>query len=79
MNLHNIQYIQSRKLEASGLQGIIAPTNLPASRPSLMTQWIDKIEGRGGAPDTNVDDGVNLTELLEGIYKSAETGKAHAF
>jgi predicted dehydrogenase len=72
-------FIQSRKLQADGVQGTITPSNLPKSHPALMTQWIDRIEGRGGEPDTNIEDGVNLTELLEGIYASADSGKAHAF
>jgi predicted dehydrogenase len=71
--------LQSRKLEADGVQGTIQPSNLPKAHPPLMTQWIDKIEGRGGEPDTNIEDGVNLTELLEGIYASADSGKAHQF
>jgi predicted dehydrogenase len=72
-------FIQSRKLSADGVNGTIQPSNMPKSHPALMTQWIDKIEGRGGDPDTNIEDGVNLTELLEGIYDSADTGKAHQF
>ena len=71
--------LQSRKLSAEGLQGTLQPSNLPKAHPSLMTQWIDRIEGRGGEPDTNIEDGVNLTELLEGIYASADSGKAHQF
>jgi predicted dehydrogenase len=70
--------LQSRKLTAEGVSGTIQP-NLPSSRPSLMTQWLNRIEGSGGEPDTNIDDGVNLTELLEGIYASADSGKAHQF
>jgi 1,5-anhydro-D-fructose reductase (1,5-anhydro-D-mannitol-forming) len=72
-------FLQSRKLSADGVEGTIQPSNLPKAHPPLMTQWINQIEGTGGTPDTNVDDGVNLTELLEGIYASAASGKAYQF
>jgi 1,5-anhydro-D-fructose reductase (1,5-anhydro-D-mannitol-forming) len=71
-------FIQSRKLSAEGVSGTIQP-QLPSSRPSLMTQWLNRIEGSGEEPDTNIEDGVNLTELLEGIYASADSGKAYTF
>ncbi|MBW3623359.1 MAG: Gfo/Idh/MocA family oxidoreductase [Armatimonadetes bacterium] len=71
-------FIQSRKLNPEGITGTIQP-NLPKAHPSLMSQWLARIEGSGGEPDTNIEDGVNLTELLQGIYASADSGKAHQF
>ncbi len=70
--------LQSTKLSAAGVTGTIQP-NMPKGRPALMTQWLNKVTGKGGEPDTNIEDGVNLTELLDGIYASANSGRAHTF
>lgn len=53
--------------------GYIHPTELPNALPMPMDQWISAI-----LHDTplsiGVEDGRNLTEMLEGIYKSAKAG-----
>ena len=63
--------ISSKKLSASGIQGTILPSNLPPALPSLMRQWIGAIL-RDETPATTVEDGRNLTQLLDAAYRSAE-------
>ncbi len=67
-------YLTSTQLEAAGITGTISPGNLPAALPAPMDQWISAI--LHGTPSTIcVEDGRNLTELLEAIYVSAREGK----
>lgn len=66
-------WLESRQLSASGVQGGIAPSNLPPALPSPMQQWISAI--LHGTPATiTIDDGWNLTQLLEACYTAARTG-----
>lgn len=70
--------VESRKLKAGSLEGRIIPTNLPDNLPSIMQAWIDAIID--GTPlITTVEDGRNLTEMLEGSYIAWRTGKRYDF
>jgi len=66
--------LMSTKLDADGIQGTIHPTNLPEALPAPMDQWISAI--LHGTPMTiTVEDGRNLTEMLEGIYTAAREAR----
>jgi 1,5-anhydro-D-fructose reductase (1,5-anhydro-D-mannitol-forming) len=70
--------INSTQLKAGDIQGYISPTSLPKAPPMPMDQWISAI--LNGTPMTiTVEDGRNLTELLEGTYQSARSGKEVVF
>ena len=70
--------LNSTQLKAGDIQGYISPTNLPKALPMPMDQWIGAI--LHGTPMTIcVEDGRNLTELLEGTYQSARSGKEVVF
>ncbi|MEZ4866534.1 MAG: Gfo/Idh/MocA family oxidoreductase [Caldilineaceae bacterium] len=72
-----IQLISSQ-LQPGGLQGAILPAKLPDPLPSAMEQWISAILHETPMSIT-VEDGRNLTELLEGIYAAANSGCQHQF
>jgi 1,5-anhydro-D-fructose reductase (1,5-anhydro-D-mannitol-forming) len=67
--------LQSRKAEVAGLTGTFSPAKLPEGLPSPLEQWISAL-----AHDTpmqiTVEDGRNLTQLLEAIYTSAREGRS---
>src|SRR5262249_52592651 len=68
-------WLESAKLEATGIKGPSSPANLPPAPPAPMAQWISAI--KEGAPMTiDIQDGWNLTQLLEGCYTAARTGQA---
>jgi len=68
--------VNSTQLQAQGIQGYINPTNLPKTLPMPMDQWIGAI--LHGTPATiTVEDGRNLTEMLDGIYTAARLGKEY--
>jgi predicted dehydrogenase len=70
--------LSSTQLKTGDIQGYISPTNLPKALPMPMDQWIGAI--LHGTPMTIcVEDGRNLTELLEGTYQSARSGKEVVF
>jgi 1,5-anhydro-D-fructose reductase (1,5-anhydro-D-mannitol-forming) len=70
--------LNSTQLMAGDIQGYISPTNLPKPLPMPMDQWISAI--LHGTPMTiTVEDGRNLTELLEGTYTAARGGKEVVF
>ena len=70
--------VNSTQLQMGELQGYIHPTNLPKAPPMPMDQWISAI--LHGTPMTiTVEDGRNLTELLEGTYQAARSGKDVTF
>ena len=70
--------LTSTQLQAEGIQGYIKPTRLPDALPHPMEQWISAI--LHDTPMTiTVEDGYNLTQLLEGAYKSAQEGREIAF
>ncbi|MBC8445714.1 MAG: Gfo/Idh/MocA family oxidoreductase [Chloroflexi bacterium] len=64
----------STHLQPSGVQGAILPSELPQPLPSPMEQWISAIL-RDMPMTITVEDGRNLTQLLEGIYQAARTGR----
>lgn len=67
--------LYSTKLD---MKGYITPTELPAALPMPFQQWVAAC--LHGTPSTiSVEDGRNLTELLEGIYAAARTGSEHRF
>lgn len=70
--------LSSTQLKTQDVQGYIRPTNLPKALPMPMDQWISAIL-HGTPMHITVEDGRNLTEMLEGIYTSAHSGCAHAF
>lgn len=71
-------HLISTHLQPDGIQGTILPDRLPDPLPSPMEQWISAI--LHGTPMTiTVEDGRNLTQLLEGIYQAARTGRAFRF
>jgi 1,5-anhydro-D-fructose reductase (1,5-anhydro-D-mannitol-forming) len=70
--------LTSRKLEAAGLQGTLIPSNLPKALPSPLEQWIAAIV-RNEPMTITVEDGRNLTQLLEGIYTAAREGREVRF
>lgn len=60
------------------IKGYVTPTELPAALPMPFQQWVASC--LHGKPSTiSVEDGRNLTELLEGIYAAAQTRAEHRF
>jgi predicted dehydrogenase len=70
--------LTSTHLQPEGVQGTIHPARLPAALPLPMEQWIGAI--LHGTPVTiTVEDGRNLTQMLEGIYAASREGREVAF
>lgn len=70
--------LNSTHLKNDDIQGYLSPTNLPKAPLMPMDQWISAI--LHGTPMTiTVEDGRNLTELLEGTYTAARSGKTLTF
>jgi predicted dehydrogenase len=62
--------LTSTQLQPQGIQGMIAPSKMPDPLPMPMDQWISAI--LHDTPMTiTVEDGRNLTQLLEGAYLAA--------
>jgi 1,5-anhydro-D-fructose reductase (1,5-anhydro-D-mannitol-forming) len=60
------------------VKGYILPSDLPDALPTPIQQWVGAC--LHGKPSTiTVEDGRNLTELLEGIYTAARTHAEHRF
>ena len=71
-------WLESRKLNGELVQGPVSPSKLPPALPSPMEQWIREI--REGTPASiTLQDGWNLTQMLEGCYTAARTGQAYRF
>jgi predicted dehydrogenase len=70
--------LHSRKLELGDYAGAVIPARLPRSLPSAMEQWFAAIL-RNEPMTITVEDGRNLTQLLEGIYTSAREGREVRF
>jgi len=70
--------LTSTQLSAQDVQGYIRPVNLPKSLPMPMDQWISAIL-HGTPMAITVEDGRNLTEMLEGIYRAAQSGREYSF
>lgn len=62
--------LSGTRFQPEGIQGVIRPTRLPEALPMPMDQWISAIL-HGTEMTITVDDGRNLTQLLEGAYRSA--------
>ncbi|MGQ9730243.1 MAG: Gfo/Idh/MocA family protein [Candidatus Zipacnadales bacterium] len=61
-----------------GMTGNLVVRNLPEALPMPMQQWIAAI-ARDEPMTIDVEDGRNLTELLEGIYRSSAEGRSIDF
>ncbi|MCC6446193.1 MAG: Gfo/Idh/MocA family oxidoreductase [Armatimonadetes bacterium] len=70
--------MQSRKVKAGDIEGWIQPTNLPKALPMPMQQWINAIL-RDEPMAITVEDGRNLTQLLEAAYIAANEGREVRF
>jgi len=57
-----------------GIAGYLSPTDLPKALPMPMDQWISAIL-HNTPMSIGVEDGRNLTEMLEGIYAASHAGK----
>jgi 1,5-anhydro-D-fructose reductase (1,5-anhydro-D-mannitol-forming) len=70
--------LQSRKLPLGEFEGTVLPRSLPKALPSPLEQWINAI-ARQEPMTITVEDGRNLTQLLDGIYESARSGREVRF
>ena len=70
--------LDSSELSADGIRGLIKPSELPPALPAPMDQWVAGIL-HGGEMTITVQDGRNLTQLLEGIYTAAREGREYRF
>jgi predicted dehydrogenase len=71
---HGGWLLNSTQLQAGGIQGYIRPTKLPDALPDPMAQWFEAI--LLDTPMTiTVEDGRNLTQILEAAYQSAREGR----
>ena len=70
--------LRSTELEAEGIQGYIKPAKMPDNLPSPMDQWVSAIL-HGTEMTITVEDGRNLTEMLERSYQSAREGREVIF
>ncbi len=71
-------WLTSTQLQPEGMAGWIRPAKLPDALPLPMDQWISAI--LHDTPMTiTIEDGWNLTQLLEGMYKAAASGREVAF
>jgi predicted dehydrogenase len=70
--------LASTMLDPQGVQGLIRVEKPPEPLPHPMDQWISAI--LHDTPMTiTVEDGRNLTELLEGMYIASREGREHRF
>jgi 1,5-anhydro-D-fructose reductase (1,5-anhydro-D-mannitol-forming) len=60
------------------LQGWITPSSLPKELPSALRQWVDGIT-KGTEIHFGLEEGIQLTELMENAYKSHKEGKVVEF
>jgi len=70
--------LRSTELEAEGIQGYIKPARMPDNLPSPMDQWVSAIL-HGTEMTITVEDGRNLTEMLERAYEAAREGREVTF
>jgi len=71
-------FLVSQDAKYAGMGGQMIVQSLPAALPGPMQQWINAITADEPMTIT-VEDGRNLTELLEGIYRSSTEGKSIDF
>jgi predicted dehydrogenase len=70
--------LTSTQIQPEGMEVTITPNKLPEALPSPLEQWISAI--LHGTPVTiTVEDGRNLTQLLEGAYRAAREKREIAF
>jgi len=65
--------LRSTQLEPQGIAGYIKPTDLPDPLPLPIDQWISAIL-HDTAMTITIEDGRNLTELMERAYQAAREG-----
>jgi predicted dehydrogenase len=70
--------LTSRRALSPGYSGTLIPTDLPRALPSPLEQWIAAL-ARDEPMTITVEDGRNLTQLLEGIYTAAREGREVRF
>lgn len=70
--------MRSTELEPSGVEGYINPANLPEELPLPFKQWVSAIL-HGTEMAITVEDGRNLTEMLERSYQAAREGREITF
>ena len=68
----------SDKLKTEGVQGYIAPTNLPPALPSPMQQWVSAIKD-GTTMSINIYDAWALVQMLANCYTAAREGREVIF
>jgi len=71
-------FLVSQDAQYAGLSGQMIVQSLPQALPTPLQQWINAIESDEPMTIT-VEDGRNLTELLEGIYRSSGEGRSIDF
>ena len=70
--------LSSTDLDTGGIRGYIKPARMPANLPSPMDQWVSAIL-HGTEMTITVEDGRNLTEMLERAYQAAREGREVTF
>ena len=70
--------LTSTHLQPEGVAGIIQPTGLPDALPLPMEQWISAIL-HDTPMSITIEDGRNLTQLMEGIYMAARSRREVQF
>ncbi|MCX6359407.1 MAG: Gfo/Idh/MocA family oxidoreductase [Armatimonadetes bacterium] len=70
--------LESARAAAAGIAGAILPSSLPQALPSPMEQWISAIR-EGTEMTISLQDGWNLTQMMQGCYQAARTGQAYTF
>ena len=70
--------VTSSRLQPDGIRGIIQPSVLPEALPSPMEQWVSAILHDTEMTIT-VEDGRNLTQLMDGIYEAAASKREVQF
>jgi len=69
-------HFESRKLDDSAREAYLADS--PPALASPMQQWIDAIL-RNESMSITIEDGRDLTELMQGFYMSNEQGRSIDF
>ncbi len=70
--------LSSTDLDTGGIRGYITPARMPESLPMPMDQWISAIL-HGTEMTITVEDGRNLTEMLERSYQASREGRQVTF
>jgi len=70
--------LSSAALDPQGVQGLIRVEKLPEAQPHPMDQWVSAML-HGTPMAITVEDGRNLTELMEGMYIASREGREYRF